>query len=397
MGKHKGNRVRKLCRVLLWVFVVLSISSGLTVRTYAVDIEEIIVNGITEQSVMEEPDFGEIDKALEQIQMDYDMDFGQVFRDIMSGKEALNVSLIYEKVLKILTSEVVENRFAITSVILLSVLAAVLSNITTAFQNRQIAKIAFYIMALLMAVLLLQSMKTTIEIATKTVENLVMFMEALLPAYFMGVAFVSGSASASTFYGTALLAIFLVEAILATVVLPMIQIYIILIIINHIVGEGILEQLPKLLKSIIQYILKTVIAVVIGINTIQSMFTPVLHSVKTSMLTGAVSMLPGMSGVTEATWNTVVGSAVLIKNAVGAAAVCVMVFIVLVPIVKLTVIMFLYRLAAAFAGGLAANGTSECIGGMGDGAGMLLKTVVTSIVLFMITIAIVTVSTNGGY
>lgn len=143
MGKHKGNRVRKLCRVLLWVFVVLSISSGLTVRTYAVDIEEIKVNGITEQSVMEEPDFGEIDKALEQIQMDYDMDFGQVFRDIMSGKEALNVSLIYEKVLKILTSEVVENRFAITSVILLSVLAAVLSNITTAFQNRQIAKIAF--------------------------------------------------------------------------------------------------------------------------------------------------------------------------------------------------------------------------------------------------------------
>ena len=343
----------------------------------------------------EELDFSGIDRVLEQI--DGEADFEQVFRSVLAGEEALSVDLIYREALKILTSEVVENKFAITSIILLSVLAAVLKNITSAFHNQQIAQIGFYIMALLMAVLLLQTMKTTVEIASATVNNLVLFMKALLPAYFMGVAFVSGAASASTFYGTTLLAIFLVETVLSAIILPMIQIYIVLNIINHIVGEGMLEHLLKLLKSVIQYVLKTAIAVIIGINTIQSMFTPVMHSVKTGMLTGAVSMLPGMSGVTEATWNTVVGSMILTKNAVGVAAVCIMLLIVLSPIVKLTVIMFMYRLAAAFAGGLSVDGTAECISGMGDGTGMLLKTVVTSSVLFMITIAIVSVATNGGY
>lgn len=360
------------------------------VRAYAMEEGSIWGSG-------QQLDFTEIERTLQEIKGEYELDFGQVFRDVLSGKEALNINLIIEQGLKILTSEVVENRFSITSVILLSVLSAVLSNITSVFQNRQIAQIGFYMMALLIGVLLLQTMRTTVGIAKETVENLVLFMEVLLPTYFMGVAFVSGSAAASAFYGTALLTVFLVEGILAAVVLPMIQIYLMLIVVNHIVGEGMLDQFLKLLRSMIQYILKTVIAVVIGINTIQSMFAPVLHSVKTSMLTGAVSVLPGMSGVTEATWNTIVGSTVLIKNAVGVTAVCMILFIVLIPIVKLTVIMFMYRIAAAFAGGLTANGTAECISGMGDGAGMLLKTVVASIVLFMITIAIVAVSTNGGY
>ena len=345
----------------------------------------------------QQPDFREIEQALDQIRSDYELDFGQVFQDVLSGKEALNINLILEKSLKILTLEVAENRFGITSVILLSVLSAVLSNITAVFHNRQIAQVGFYMMALVIAVLLLQTMNTTVEIASGTISQLVLFMEVLLPAYFMGVAFISGSAAASAFYGTALLAVFFVEGLLAAVVLPMIQIYIMLIIVNHIAGDGILDQLLKLLKSVIQYILKTVIAVVIGLNTIQGMFAPVMHSVKTSMLTGAVSMLPGMSGVTEATWNSVVGSVVLIKNAVGVTAVCMILLIMIVPVIKLTVIMFLYRLAAAFAGGLSAGSTAECISGMGDGTGMLLKTVVTSIVLFMITIAIVAVSTNGGY
>lgn len=376
---------KQLCKTIL-VLVLFCITA---IPVYAAEAGQ--------SSMGEQPDFQEIEQVLTEIQGTRKLNFGQVFQDVLTGKEPLNVNLIIDECLKILTSEIVENRFSIISIILLSVLSAVLSNITAVFRSRQIAQIGFYMMALLIAVLLLQTMRTTVEIASETVGNLVLFMEVLLPAYFMGVAFISGTAAASTFYGTALLAVFLVEGVLSAVVLPMIQIYIMLVIINHIVGEGMLDQFLKLLKSMIQYVLKTAIAVVIGINTIQSMFTPVLHSVKTSMLTGAVSLLPGMSGVTEATWNTVVGSAVLIKNAVGVTAVCIMIFIVLIPIVKLTVIMFMYRIAAAFAGGLAANGTAECISGMGDGTGMLLKTVVTSIVLFMITIAIVAASTNGGY
>ncbi len=344
-----------------------------------------------------EIDFTGIDHALEQIQMSHSVDFKMLMQTIIAGKQTVNIDLIFQEVLKILTSEIVANRFTITSIILLSVLAAVMKNVSSAFKSKQIAHIGFYIMTLMMSILLLQTMKTTMEMASESVSHLITFMQALLPAYFMGVAFISGAASATTFYGTALIAIFLVETVIAAVILPMIQIYIVLVIVNQIAGEDMLEHLLRLLKSIITYMLKTAVALVIGINTIQSMFVPVFHSVKTGLLTSAVSILPGMSGVTETTWNTVVGSMVITKNAIGVTAVCVMLMIVMLPVVKLTVIMFMYRLGAAFAGSFTSDGTAECISGIGDATEMLLKTVVTSIILFMLTIAIVSVTTNGGF
>lgn len=352
---------------------------------------------VTSNPLLDELDTEEIEAAVTEIFGEDEPDFSEMLLQAIKGEGLIDFDTILKKAAETLTSEIVKSKGAMITVILIAVFAAILSNISSALDNHQIAQVSFFVMTLLLMVFLMKSMTITVDIASKTIKNLVIFMEVLVPAYLLCIAFTAGATSASAFYGGAMIGILLVEGMLITVVIPMIQFYMVLISINHLTGENLFHQLLQLLKVVIQYILKTVIALVIGINTIQGMVTPVVHSVKTSLLSRAVAVIPGLSGVTDVVMDTVLGSAVIVKNAVGLTAVVLILMIALVPVVKLSVIMFIYHFAAALTGPLSDKGLSSCIAGMGDGTKLLLRTLVTSLFLFLVTIAMMAMATNRGY
>lgn len=394
-------------RSIKYILVMMITAWGLlicrSVTAYAAESEiapnpDITSNyDIASNPLLEELETDEINAVIAEIFEEDELDFGALLLSAIKGESVLSFDLIIEKAAETLTSEIVKNKRAIVAIILIAVFAAILSNISAALDSHQIAQVSFFVMTLLLMVLLIKSTMITVEVAGKTVKNLVLFMEVLVPAYLLCIAFTAGATSASAFYGGAMICIVLVEGMLLTVVLPMIQFYMVLIPINHLAGDNLFLQLLRLLKTIIQYILKTAVALVIGINAIQGMVAPVAHSVKTSLLSRAVEVIPGLSGVTDVVMDTVLGSAVIIKNAVGLTAIALIIMIALVPVVKLSIMMFMYQFAAALTGPLSDKGLSSCIAGMGDGAKLLLRTLVTSIFLFLVTIAMMAMATNRGY
>ena len=102
-------------------------------------------------------------------------------------------------------------------------------------------------------------------------------------------------------------------------------------------------------------------------------------------------------GGTDVVMDTVSWFCGYFKNAVGLTAIALIIMIALVPVVKLSIMMFMYQFAAALTGPLSDKGLSSCIAGMGDGAKLLLRTLVTSIFLFLVTIAMMAMATNRGY
>ncbi len=68
---------------------------------------------------------------------------------------------------------------------------------------------------------------------------------------------------------------------------------------------------------------------------------------KNAAVVRTIEAVPGIGAGAGAMSNLLMGSAVLIKNTAGAAAVAVLIFLASVPMVKLAVLMALYYLAAA--------------------------------------------------
>ena len=85
----------------------------------------------------------------------------------------------------------------------------------------------------------------------------------------------------------------------------------------------------------------------LGLNGIKSLILPLSDSLKMSVLFKAVSMIPGIGNSAQTVSKTIAGSAVLVKNSIGVAAVIVMAVIIGIPLLKLVVMALLYQILGA--------------------------------------------------
>lgn len=90
--------------------------------------------------------------------------------------------------------------------------------------------------------------------------------------------------------------------------------------------------------------------------------------------------------------DTVLGSAVLLKNAVGVCGMIAVLILCLAPVCRLAFCTLIYKAMAALVQPVGDKRLNECVAAVAEGVGLLLKIMVSSSMLFFLTIAIVTAS-----
>ena len=153
--------------------------------------------------------------------------------------------------------------------------------------------------------------------------------------------------------------------------------------------------MAELVKTAILWALKTMIALLFGMQAIQTMIAPTVDQMKTSVVNKAVSVIPGIGNAYEMVAETVLGSALLLKNAVGIAGVVSLVFLCLIPVAKLVCGVLLYRTLGAVAQPVTDKRVAECIDSVAEGGELLLKIVLYAGILFIVSLAMITVMVRG--
>jgi stage III sporulation protein AE len=242
--------------------------------------------------------------------------------------------------------------------------------------------------------LLISSFIYASNVAASVINNVLDFMKALVPSYYMAVALSSGSMSSYAFYKVALIIITLVDLIIIKVVIPLVNFYLIIVLANNLSKEDMLSKLAGLLETIINWTLKSLLAAIIGYQTIQGLILPVSDQVKRSLLFKASSALPGVGNAIGSVSETVIGAGVLLKNAIGVAGLIVIIIICSVPIIQLVVVTLIYRLSSAALQPISDKRIIECISASAKSAQMLLLCVIVGAILFLLSITIVAISTG---
>ena len=107
--------------------------------------------------------------------------------------------------------------------------------------------------------------------------------------------------------------------------------------------------------------------------------------------------IPGVGDGAGAVTKMVVGTGVLVKNTMGAAGVAVLMAVSLTPLLKLAVLLGLYQAVAGILQPIGDRRLIACMGSVADGQKILLGLAASGLVLFVVTIALVCVGTNGAY
>ena len=348
----------------------------------------------TEEALLDEFDFGEIEDSLSDMFPRQKISFEEVLSKLVAG----DLSGLGETFLQYLSDQIFYefhyNKENLVYMLLVALTAAVFTNFSSAFQNRQVSEISFYVLYMLLITLCLTAFRIATQGLEQNLNGLVDFMRVLCPSYFLAVAFASGSVTSLFFYNVILFLIYVVELVVVRFLLPVINVYIMIQVLGNLTGEDFLSEFAQLLQKLVTWILRSLLAGVIGINVVQGLLAPAIDSLRKSALTRTAEALPWIGNAVGGAAEVVLGTAVLIKNGIGMAGAVIAVLICAVPVVQMLILAFLYKLAAALVQPVSDKRITGCISSVSEGYELLVKVVFTAGLLFLLTIAIVAASTT---
>lgn len=384
----RGLKKQLLCAVFVLQILILKMP------VYAAEEDPAQIQSQTEQKMLDEFDFEELDENLKSLFPEQKLTFRDVTETFLKGDMEGAWQMVVKYVSDQISYEFRNNKRNLIYMLLLAIVAAVFTNFSGALKNKQVSQISFYVLYMLLITLCLNTFRIAMTGMEARMEMLTEFMRLLCPGYFLAVAFASGTGSALMFYNLVLLLIYLVEVLLLRFILPVINVYIMVQVMNYMLGEEVLSEFGELLKKLVLWSLKTLLGVVVGINAIQGLLAPAMDTLKRSTVLKTVEGIPGIGNTFGSMTDVVLGTAVLIKNGIGVAGAVIVILACIVPVVQMLLLSFFYKLAAALVQPVSDKRITGCISSVSSGYELLLKVLCTEVVLFLLTIAVIAASTS---
>jgi stage III sporulation protein AE len=322
--------------------------------------------------------------------------FTEAVASLIRGELPLNTETILEIVRNTLLGELDGQRQMALQILVIVLASAVCSNFVKVFDSGQIADISFYMMYLLISTLLMQSFLSISQIVERTCTVLQTFMKALLPCYLVTVVFCAGSVSALGFYEITVLGINLVGVLIVRVLLPLVHFYLLLLLLNQLAEEDYFSRSAALVETAVSWSIKSALGLVIGLQTVQLLVSPAVDDLKSSSLSRLVKAIPGLGNVFDSVAETVAASAVVLKNAVGAAGILALLAICAAPVLKLAVSILLFRLLCALIQPICDKRMVDGIESISGASVLLLRMLLAAVAVFVISLAMITAAVKGG-
>ena len=379
-----------------WYFVTLLMAAAFWLAGSNCTAQEMTAEGT---SVLELPDYLELSDLEENLRgmTDFsDLSFSDLVLELLQGKLPSGISGLWGEVWRLLFSYLGGQKQLAVQILLIALFSAVCTNFIRVFENSQIADISFYMMYLLIGTLLIGAFAEMQALTVNTLKSLFQFVTLLLPAYVVTIVFSAGSVSALGFYELTLLSVHILQLLFIKMVLPLIQIYVVFLFFNQLTQEDLFSQASEFLKTLLEWILKTTTAILVGLQTIQCLVAPAVDTLKNSTAHRIVKALPGVGGLMDSAAETIAGSALVIKNAVGVAGMIVVLLICLLPFLKLGLSVLLFRLLCAMLQPISEKRMVDCIRSFSDGVMLLMKTMLAGLAVFLVSLAMITASVRGG-
>lgn len=349
------------------------------------------------EEAMGQFDFRDIEAFIRGAKEENELGFQEIMELLIAGELKTLCSRILQAFRKELFSEISIGGRLMGQILALGILGAVFTNFSDVFNGSQISETGFYVTYLLLFTMLTAGIGQSIQVAADVADVIWQFMKVLMPSYFLVVAFAGGSVSAAAMYEFTLIIISVGQWLLGTVLIPAARVYLLLVFASNMAKEEMLSRLTELVEKAIGWGMKSLLGVVLGFHLIQGMVLPYVDSLKNGSVQKLVGMIPGIGQGAAAVTQMILGSGVLIKNTMGMAAVVVLIILMAVPVIKLAVLMLLYKCVAALMEPVCDKRLVKCVSAAAKGHKMLLQIVITVGLLLVITVAVVCAGTNVTY
>jgi len=274
----------------------------------------------------------------------------QLVQDLRSGKLNLNFGQFMTGMAKYIFSELIAHSYLLSQLLVLTVLCSVLLNIQDAFGGEGTGRVAYIAAYLALMTLALTSFTSAINTGRAAVQQMVDFVHAILPVLLSLLAAMGGLVSASVIHPLVLVALGVISTIINNLVFPLILFATILTLVSQISDRFQVDRLAGLFKDITKTLLAALLTFFTGFMAIQGVAGAVADSVTlrtAKFVTGA--FVPVVGGMLADAAEALIGTSLLLKNAVGIMGLLLIIALALYPMLKILTLVIIYRLVGALA------------------------------------------------
>lgn len=335
-------------------------------------------------------DFSDIEKAVsEAMTVESSISFKEILQALMKGSLDSAGQMLVQMIKEQITGGIYENQQLLFKIACFAVIGAIFTNFAMAFSKEQVAETGFYLTYTLLMTLMMTSFIMTAAIITNVLKSLTGFMKVLLPTFCAALTFTTGSLLSGAYYELMMAAIAIADWLMSTLIMKLIQIYVLTALVNHISKEDYLSKLSELLALLIRWSIRTVVGVILGINILQTMLLPAIDRAKGTAVYKLISALPGVGAAMNTALGAVIGSGVLIRNVLGMGSLIVILLICVVPVVRVCMVFLSYKVVQAVIQPVTDKRLLDGMESMTQGVGMLLQVLIGCVLMFILSLAVV--------
>lgn len=331
-------------KIILCLILVLFTNSIFITRIFA-------INSDTEQILQEQKEnFGISDfiKETRKYGGDFlqDIDISKTLNDALTGK--IDNSTIYKKVLNIFGTEIKQSITILISILVIVVIHSILKSISDSLENKNIAKIIYYVQYILIVSIVMANFTDIIALIKETASNLVGFMNALVPILITLMTYTGSIVTGGLIQPIILFMINFIGNIMQAILIPGILIIAVLSIVSKISDKVQIGKITKFFNKSIIWFLGITLTIFVGVLSLEGSLSSSIDGITAKTAKAAVSsLIPVVGKFLGDAVDSVLGCGVILKNALGVVGIVVIIGICVMPVVKLGVLTIIYNLAAA--------------------------------------------------
>ena len=324
-----------------------------------------------------------------------DLDMSELFTSAISGD--IDNESILKNIMYSLGGEVFDSITVLGSILVIIVIHSILRAISEGLENEGVAQIIYYVQYILIVTLVMTNFVQIIDIVKDSIQNLVNFMNLLIPILITLMITTGSIVSAGLLQPILLFLITFMGNFITGIIIPLILVSTSLGIVSNISSKIQINKLASFFKSGSIWILGIILTIFVGLVSIEGTLSSSVDGVTAKTAKAAVSsFIPVVGKILGDAVDTVIGCSSILKNATGIVGIIILLGIAIIPIIKLVVLMVIYYLGSAICQPIADEKIIKLLEQMGDTFKVLLGVMCSISVMFIIGTTLVIKISNSG-
>ncbi len=316
------------------------------------------------------------------------IDLKTYIKNVLSGKQTFNIKDILNSLLSLLFKELYSSMRFLVQLVILAVIGGILMNLHSSFEEENISQIAFLAVYMVLVIVSVKSFIAALNIGKEAIDNMVDFMQSMLPVLITLLMSVGAFTSAAFFHPIVIVTVEFIAHLMRDFILPIILLMTAVKIVGNISEKFSLNKMGDFLKTLSTASMSILLSIFLGVITIQGLSSSMADGVisRTAKYTVG-AFLPVVGGLLSDSIDAVIGASLLIKGAVGTYGLIAIVLIVAMPLIKLLSLIIIYRFAAAVVEPIADKRIVNCISDVATSVTYIFAVLACVTVMMFFTIA----------